>query len=104
MAKGKPRFLAAVLVVAALACSCTLARSGKMAAQTCPQIEFGAFQEHPGSNARPIRSPQGKTIFFERTPITRLHDISLAQLGSNEATVLLSFKADAAERTAGTGR
>lgn len=84
------------LLAACVLSSCSSV--GTKATDSCPQVEFGAFSSHASSSTRPVKSPEGRTIFFDRTPIFRLQDISRARLGSDAATVLVSVKADAAER------
>lgn len=65
---------------------------------SCPRIEYGIFSSQASNSTRPVRHPQGRTIFLETTPLFRLQDIAQAHLGSDGATVLMSVKADAAER------
>ena len=93
MCKLRLRALALLLAVSCLGSFAALAAS-----EPCPRIEFGVFHEEQKENTRSVRGPQGRTLFFEQTPITRLQDISRAHLGSDEATVLVSLKAEAAER------
>jgi hypothetical protein len=83
-----------------LAAACVLSSCASRAEVTgyCPQIEFGTFYSQASSSTRPVKNPEGRTIFFDRTPIYRLQDISQARLGSDDATVLMSIKAEAAER------
>jgi hypothetical protein len=92
------------LLAACLLGSCSAV--GTNALNSCPRVEFGEFRSQTSSSTRPVRNPEGRTIFFERTPIFSLLDISKTQVGSDGATVLISVKADAAERLkqATTGR
>lgn len=96
MAKRKFRICAAALVAASFLSGC--APTGKVAAEACPQIEFGVFHQQQLNSTRPVRGPEGQIIFFEQIPIARLQDVSQAQLGDDEATVLMNFKPDAADR------
>lgn len=96
MVKLNLRIRATAFAIASLLSSC--APTGGAGAEACPQIEFGVFHQQHLNGTRSVKGPEGQTIFFEKLPIASLRDISQAQLGEDEATVLVNFKPDAAER------
>ncbi len=90
------RVFTTVLIAASVVSGCV--PTGHVATETCPQVEFGVFHQQQLNNSRSVRGPDGRVIYFEQTPITRLQDISQARLGNDEATVLMTFTPDAAKR------
>jgi hypothetical protein len=90
------RICALALVAAGVMSSC--ASKDDIERESCPRVEFGAFHLQQLDNTRPVRGPEGQVIYFEHIPIASLQDISQAQLGGDEATVLMAFKPAAAER------